>query len=203
MNWLYCFYFHTKHSLCGRGGNINSHPGNIVFRGWIAKRRESYNLADSKADKSRITAEIMQQVQELSPPGRFLQKFDDSPRGRYTVNGHWTEIDDLKALAKISQALREGAPAFRALHGKKGRKKHQQSKQSKPPERTSTRRTQKRKGSSRHNRKAPPALVSTSAGMKKEVLESMPPLPPLDDAAHHELDVLFPTSNNFFATSQE
>jgi hypothetical protein len=30
----------------------------------------------------------------------------------------WSEVEDAKALAKISQALREGAPAFRAAHGK-------------------------------------------------------------------------------------
>ena len=97
-------------------------------------------LADSKSDKSSVTAEIFQQVREQNPPGRFLQKVTDSrskSNDPYNVGGWWAEIDDAKALAKISQALREGAPAFRALHGKKGRGKKQQTQESK---RSSTRR---------------------------------------------------------------
>ena len=105
------FPFLNNDSLCGRGGSINTHPGNRVFRGWIAERRESYMLADSKSDKTVITSTIFKRIQDQNPPGRFLQKVDGE-HGRdtdpYSLSGHWVEIDDSKALSKISQALREG-----------------------------------------------------------------------------------------------
>lgn len=195
--------------LCGRGGSINSHPGNRVFRGWIAQRKESYNLAESKAGKSSITAEILRTVRDQNPPGRFLQKIAEAGTSSkssdpYTLSGWWHEVDDTKALAKISQALREGAPAFRALHGKKGQKKHSK----RPPHRAagSTKNKHMKKDNA-HDlsppmeiRKAPPVTEITS-GAKLEAVASMPPLPMETETDGHELDVLFPTTNNIFASS--
>lgn len=111
---------HPNDVLCGRGGSINAHEGNVVFRGWIQERRESYNLADTKSAKTRITNDIFRRVRSLKPPGRFLHKIE-TPQSRDNIHDDeecWAEVDDTKALAKISQALREGAPAFRAAHGK-------------------------------------------------------------------------------------
>jgi len=211
---------HLNDILCGRGGSINSHPGNRVFRGWIAERRESYNLAESKADKSRITSEIMERVQDQGPPGRFLQKIvegDGSRRSEpYTLGGYWFEIDDSKALAKISQALREGAPAFRALRGKKGRKttpprrmgsrrsKHEkEERNNKQAKAARTRRHKQKESDAAHELspgdqlKEPPKMEEAfPAGVMQEVA-LQPPLPPNGP----ELDVLFPTSNNVFATA--
>jgi len=188
-----------NHSLCGRGGSINSHPGNRVFRGWVAQRRESYNLAESKADKSRITSEILEQVRDQGPPGRFLHKIVEGNSKRndpYNISGYWFEVDDVKALAKISQALREGAPAFRALHGKKGRNKQH----SQLSHRASTRRKQTKKEAGElspgDKRKAPSRMEAAPVGNSQGVA-SMPPL-----STHgHELDVLFPTTNNIFSVA--
>jgi hypothetical protein len=187
--------------LCGRGGSINSHPGNRVFRGWIAQRKESYNLAESKADKTRITAEILRIVRDQNPPGRFLQKIVEGAQKSsdpYTLSGWWTEVDDIKALAKISQALREGAPAFRAQHGKKGKKN-----QKRPIHRAAGTRSKHKKKVEhellpRETRKNPPR-TEIEARVKHEVATPMPPLPMETDS--HELDVLFPTTNNIFASS--
>jgi hypothetical protein len=94
--------------LLGRGGSINSHEGNQVFREWVKARREEYNLAPNKAEKTRIARKVMDLV--FNSGGRFLQK---DP----TTSAHcWVEVDDLRALAKTSQALREGAPQIRASH---------------------------------------------------------------------------------------
>lgn len=94
--------------LLGRGGSINSHEGNQVFREWVKARREEYNLAPNKAEKTRIARKVMDLV--FNSGGRFLQK---DP----TTSAHcWVEVDDLRALAKTSQALREGAPQIRAAH---------------------------------------------------------------------------------------
>ena len=95
--------------LCGRGGGINSHPGNKTFRQWVRIEKERYNLAINKAEKNRISRKIIDQVRNLSPPGRFLMKDSSKPN-------LWVEIDDMKAMAKTSQALREGAPSIRAVH---------------------------------------------------------------------------------------
>ena len=108
-------------SLCGRGGNINAHPGNLIFRDWVAERKESYQLAKTKMDKSKITYEIFYRVQNQTPSGRFLQKIAErdgkSKSDPYSLSGLWVEIDNTKALAKVSQALREGAPELRAKRG--------------------------------------------------------------------------------------
>lgn len=62
----------------------------------------------------------MERVRSQEPPGRFLQKIVEGGKkcDPHGIAGRWVKIEDSKALAKISQALREGAPAFRALHGK-------------------------------------------------------------------------------------
>ena len=93
--------------LCGRGGNVNSHSGNVKFRSIVAERKQEYNLTQIKTEKSVICQEVIQCVHCLEPKGRFLQK----PEGC----NWWVECDNAKALAKTSQALREGAPKIRAL----------------------------------------------------------------------------------------
>ncbi len=76
---------------------------------------------------------------EQIPPGRFLRKIAGRDGGKvtsspYSLSGIWVEIDNAKALAKCSQALREGAPEFRAQRGEV---------QSPPSQRTSAGRIKK------------------------------------------------------------
>jgi len=100
--------------LSGRGGGINSHPGNKIFREWVRLRKEDYNLARNKKEKTVVAMEVVRQVQQQKPCGRFLTK-DPSVIGGN--DGHWwVEIDEVKALAKTTQALREGAPKIRMAH---------------------------------------------------------------------------------------
>jgi len=101
----------TSDVLLGRGGGINGHFGNKVFREWVRVRKEEYNLAPNKAEKTRVATEVMNQVKAQAPPGRFLQR--DPTAG---PPGWWVEVDGARALAKTSQALREGAPQIRAAH---------------------------------------------------------------------------------------
>lgn len=103
--------------LSGRGGGINSHKGNKVFRQWVNQRKEEYNLAQNKKEKIAVAMQVVRQVQQQVPvPGRFLQ------RDPTTIGGNggqwWVEIDEAKALAKTTQALREGAPKIRQAHRK-------------------------------------------------------------------------------------
>jgi hypothetical protein len=103
---------HPNDVLSGRGGGINAHEGNKRFRELVALRKEDYNLAPNKAEKNRIATEVMDEVLQLDPPGRFLQRDSSVPSGP----AWWIEVDEAKALAKTSQALREGAPQIRMAH---------------------------------------------------------------------------------------
>ena len=104
----------TSHDvLSGRGGAINSHPGNAVFREWVRERKNRYNLARTKAEKARVANEVIDLVRNQNPPGRFLQRDSSSMTGGVSW---WVEVDEAKAMAKTSQALREGAPSIRAAH---------------------------------------------------------------------------------------
>ncbi|GFH61087.1 hypothetical protein CTEN210_17563 [Chaetoceros tenuissimus] len=96
--------------LCGRGGGINAHEGNVAFRQMVHEQKERYNVAANKQEKAEISQQIVDQIKEKG--GRFLQK-DDS-RGYSSSGSFWVEIDNMKAIAKTSQALREGAPSIRA-----------------------------------------------------------------------------------------
>jgi hypothetical protein len=96
--------------LCGRGGGINAHIGNVAFRELVKHDKERYNLEANKVKKAQISQDIVDRVK--AEGGRFLRRDDDS--SHYRHQSLWVEIDDLKALAKTSQALREGAPSIRA-----------------------------------------------------------------------------------------
>lgn len=104
---------HPHDILCGRGGSINNHVGNKVFRDWVHERKDHYNLAVNKQEKARVSREVINLVKNQDPPGRFLTRDPNSPA---VGAPWWIEIDDVKAMAKTSQALREGAPAIRAKH---------------------------------------------------------------------------------------
>jgi hypothetical protein len=92
--------------IAGRGGSVNSHPGNVQFREWVADRKTAYNLAMSKERKAVICRDVIQLVQAAG--GRFL--------GRDKNTSFWLELDDERIMAKTSQALREGAPKIREEH---------------------------------------------------------------------------------------
>ena len=92
--------------LCGRGGRINSHAGNIRFRDIITANKKDY-LAPStkKLEKAHIAAKIVYDIRGLDPAGRFLKEDRDT--------GLWFDIGDAKAIKKTGQALREDAPDIR------------------------------------------------------------------------------------------
>lgn len=90
--------------LCGRGGSINSHPGNERFRLLVEKRKRVYLTARFKREKRLIASSIVQEIRDAN--GRFLTR---DPKTLL-----WHDIGDEKARDKTSQALRENAPTIRA-----------------------------------------------------------------------------------------
>lgn len=100
--------------LCGRGGRINSHRGNVRFRDIINSKKTLY-LAPStkKLEKAHIAAAIVNDIRSMNPPGRFLKEEKGT--------GMWYDIGDAKAIKKTGQALREDAPEIRpAIDGEGG-----------------------------------------------------------------------------------
>mmetsp|Transcript_27875 Transcript_27875/g.52537 ORF Transcript_27875/g.52537 Transcript_27875/m.52537 type:complete len:966 (-) Transcript_27875:599-3496(-) len=98
---------HAHDVLSGRGGRINSHPGNIRFREMVdAYKREYLDPRTKKVEKARIAARIVNTIRTLDPKGKFLK---EDPH-----TGLWVEIGDERAWKKAGQALRESAPEIRA-----------------------------------------------------------------------------------------
>lgn len=92
--------------LSGRGGRINSHPGNIKFRELVNKHKHQYLSKETKKlEKVKVADLIVQTIRSMDPPGRFLKE-DNSSKG-------WIEIGDEKARKKAGQAMREKADLTR------------------------------------------------------------------------------------------
>mmetsp|Transcript_12330 Transcript_12330/g.25999 ORF Transcript_12330/g.25999 Transcript_12330/m.25999 type:complete len:661 (+) Transcript_12330:314-2296(+) len=93
--------------LSGRGGRINNHPGNIMFRTVVEDyKREYLDPRTRKLEKAHVAARLVAQIRNSNPPGRFLKEDPDNP-------GKYIEIGDQKAFKKAGQALREDAPDVR------------------------------------------------------------------------------------------
>jgi len=92
--------------LCGRGGRINSHAGNVQFRDIIHSKKKAYLAPTTKKlEKAHIAAGIVNDIRTMNPPGRFLKE----EKGTLM----WYDIGDAKAIKKTGQALREDAPDIR------------------------------------------------------------------------------------------
>jgi len=91
--------------LCGRGGTINSHTGNEQYRSIVESKKRVYLTARFKREKRLIATSIVDQIRNMNPPGRFLQKDADSQT--------WFDIGEEKAREKTSQALRENSKDVR------------------------------------------------------------------------------------------
>lgn len=98
--------------LCGRGNGVLCHPGNIYYLKLIKKHQSIYQHGKggmqslSQREKRKIVRHIIESIDELDPPGRFLKLV-----GRDTEHGfeeiyHVIKDDDTR-MKKVSQALRE------------------------------------------------------------------------------------------------
>jgi len=81
--------------LFGRGGFINSHPGNVSYRKKVLQFRPVYERS-TKEGKFDISRELLEAV--TSDGARFLQRGED---------GEWHQVIGNGARRKVSQALRE------------------------------------------------------------------------------------------------
>ena len=81
--------------ICGRDRLAFNHPGNRRFRVIVKIHRERYQTCKSRDEKSKITDEIIDSIQQK---GRFL-KYDD-------VAKLWCVVTQEYAHEKVSHALR-------------------------------------------------------------------------------------------------
>jgi hypothetical protein len=96
--------------LCGRGGRINAHEGNVQFRDIVMVNKKEYLAKTTKKlEKAHIAARIVEFIRSMDPPGRFLKEDSDT--------GLWYDVGDAKAIKKAGQALREDAPDVRGESG--------------------------------------------------------------------------------------
>ena len=79
------------------GGGNHSHPGNKHYIKLTDLHKKEFVLSDSRG-KAIIVRKIYDQIAQLSPPGRFLEKSTD---------GNWGIKDKGSALKKIKKALSE------------------------------------------------------------------------------------------------
>jgi len=86
--------------LSGRGRHIDTHDGNVYFRHLVATYRETYLSPDTKKrDKVIIANQLVKEIRNMNPAGRFLEKDK--------ADGRWYEIGDVRARKKAGQAMRE------------------------------------------------------------------------------------------------
>lgn len=92
--------------LSGRGGRINSHPGNVHFRLLVNQHKHVYlSKQTKKLEKVKVADKIVQAIRNMVPAGRFLK---EDP-----ATQQWIEIGDKKARKKAGQAMRENAEETR------------------------------------------------------------------------------------------
>ena len=98
---------HDHDVLSGRGVNIAQHAGNQRFRTLITTfRDQEYCLTYSAGEKRAVALQIIKQVKELNPPGRFLKR-DGRGQGSRGLGGPWEELSERESIKKTCQALRD------------------------------------------------------------------------------------------------
>jgi hypothetical protein len=95
----------------GRGVKIAQHIGNLRFRALIKQKHDpTYCEGFSSSEKKALAKEIIQHIQDLNPPGRFLKQHGE--------NGPWVELTKTETEKKTKQALRDCNRADRTGYAK-------------------------------------------------------------------------------------
>ena len=87
--------------MLGRGGESNYHNGNLAFRSFIQEHKQRYQEA-RKQDKPVIALEVVLAWRDLSPPGRFLARMDNS-----RADSLWYDVGDDAACKRAGRTLGE------------------------------------------------------------------------------------------------
>lgn len=99
--------------ICGRGKNI-AHPGNRRFHLLVSSKKQAYQHAKRREEKTNITTEILQQLRSGPEASRFLI--------RDLKSEEWVEVDETYAREKISHSLRSKPSEQRRKRSQEKRK---------------------------------------------------------------------------------
>ena len=149
--------------LCGRGGLINKHPGNVAYRRVVESNKKTYHSC-KKTYKNLLAISIVEAVARQNPPGRFLAR--DS-------SGLWLNIGRARAIQKTSQALREGAVRI-----KKAIEEKDNPSSNGPQEEQQQQQQQEESTSSNLNTQVTQEMSSCSARVERDSERSTSPPPP-------------------------
>ena len=84
--------------LFGKGYFVHHHPGNCKYRSIVIERKFEYKQTKNNTCKHKIAQSILMDIENLSPPGRFLSLDED---GTY-----YEQTNNFVILTKIKSALR-------------------------------------------------------------------------------------------------
>ena len=123
--------------LFGRGG-IRDYPGNKHYRALVQAQKSAYLSAKNSTEKRAIAKSIMQQLNNLRPPGRFIIEDrsglghiyysaadDDTKRCSHPLvsNKVWVQVSDDLVIDKIMHGLREKDKKTKTCGNNKNEKK--------------------------------------------------------------------------------
>ena len=101
-------FVHNHDVLSGRSISIAQHPGNDRYKSLVASYIEkSYSKTASIAEKKAVAIQIMQDIQNLDPPGRFLKREVKGRVPKGLEEGTWEELTEKDVARKTCQALRD------------------------------------------------------------------------------------------------
>jgi len=84
---------------------VRKHVGNKQYHRMVNEKKKRYNLSSKRSAKRSICCEVVLAIYDMDPPGRFLEKNEDT--------NLYDDIGEERALLKVQQSLREGAPQIR------------------------------------------------------------------------------------------
>eukprot|EP00527_Entomoneis_sp_CCMP2396_P005562 CAMPEP_0198145554 /NCGR_PEP_ID=MMETSP1443-20131203/24304_1 /TAXON_ID=186043 /ORGANISM="Entomoneis sp., Strain CCMP2396" /LENGTH=218 /DNA_ID=CAMNT_0043809241 /DNA_START=202 /DNA_END=858 /DNA_ORIENTATION=- len=98
--------------VCGRGrGNYNC-DGNILFRSYVSQYTEEYLKSESKASKTLVLIQVLEQVKrESNGRCRFVKQRQE--------DGLWCELGEVAAREKAGHAMRESIATRKKLNTSK------------------------------------------------------------------------------------
>eukprot|EP00970_Alexandrium_tamarense_P004895 scaffold808_cov196-Alexandrium_tamarense.AAC.32 len=95
------YRYHENDVLCGRGHAVNVHLGNKQFRDICASRKDNFDTA-TKHQKRLIALSAVEEILEMDPTGRFLERVDGVETAE---EQRWNHVNgDADAEANMSQS---------------------------------------------------------------------------------------------------
>jgi len=116
--------------ILGRGKLISAHPGNVRFRTIVSGKKETYNQSTDIKAKRKIAISVIEEIESLNPPGRFLIDTSGEKVSRFD-EGLWVSVEREKAIEKALHRLREKKTAKNNEQPKDAR--HEDSKSNEKP----------------------------------------------------------------------